>query len=64
MLNIFANKKNPEKEKLKAHMKSDLLRLRLDTPIAKAVEVISEREPEGVLVIDKAGKISRLFKSR
>ena len=56
MLNIFANKKNPEKEKLRAHMKSDLLRLRLDTPIVKAVEIISEREPEGVLVIDKAGK--------
>ena len=56
ILNIFSNKKNPEKEKIKTHMKSDLLRLRLDTPIIKAVEVIREREPEGVLVIDKEGK--------
>ena len=56
ILNIFSNKKNPEKEKIKTHMKNDLLRLRLDTPIIKAVEIIREREPEGVLVIDKEGK--------
>ena len=56
ILNIFSNKKNPEKEKIKTHMKSDLLRLRLDTPIIKAVEIIRERVPEGVLVIDKEGK--------
>ncbi len=56
ILNIFSNKKNPEKEKIKAHMKSNLLRLRIDTPIINAVEIIRKREPEGVLVIDKEGK--------
>ena len=37
-------------------MKSNLLRLRIDTPIVTAVEAIREREPEGVLVLDREGK--------
>ena len=56
ILSIFSKKTNPEKERIKAHMKSNLLRLRIDTPIVTAVEAIKEREPEGVLVLDREGK--------
>ena len=48
MLSIFSKKGNPEKERVKTHMKSNLLRLRLDTPLINAVDAIREREPDGV----------------
>ena len=55
MLSIFSKKGNPEKERVKTHMKSNLLRLRLDTPLTNAVDAIREREPDGVLVLNREG---------
>ena len=55
MLSIFSKKGNPEKERVKTHMKSNLLRLRLDTPLINAVDAIREREPDGVLVLNREG---------
>ena len=57
ILSIFSNKGNPEKERIKSHMKSNLLRLRIDTPIVTAVEAIKEKETERGFGLDREGKI-------
>ncbi len=61
LLSIFAQKKNPHRETLKKHMRTNLLRLREDTPIQLAIETIRERRPDGVLVLGKDDTFSGLL---
>tara|TARA_B100001564_G_scaffold351500_1_gene357447 strand:+ start:323 stop:1603 length:1281 start_codon:yes stop_codon:yes gene_type:complete len=51
LLSIFSQKKNPNRETVKKHMRTNLLRLREDTPIQLAIETIQNRHPDGVLVL-------------
>jgi len=53
VLRIIAEGKLGRKEKIKRHMKTNLLRLREDTPLDIALDTIREREPDGVIVLDQ-----------
>lgn len=53
VLRIIAGGKLGRKEKIKKHMKTNLLRLRENTPIDIALDTIREREPDGVIVLDQ-----------
>ena len=43
---------NPDKEQVRKHMRTNLLRLSINTPIDVAIEAIEERTPDGVLVLN------------
>jgi len=53
VLRIIAGGKLGRKEKIKKHMKTNLLRLRDNTPLDIALDTIREREPDGVLVLNE-----------
>jgi predicted transcriptional regulator len=53
VLRIIAGGKLGRKEKIKKHMKTNLLRLRENTPLDIALDTIREREPDGVIVLDQ-----------
>ena len=53
VLRIIAGGKLGRKEKIKTHMKTNLLRLRENTPLDIALDTIREREPDGVIVLDQ-----------
>ena len=55
ILSVFAEGKNPEKELVRKHMRTNLLRLSIDTPIDVAIEAVEERKPDGVLVLNLDG---------
>ena len=52
LLSVFSSGSNPEKELVRKHMRTNLLRLSIDTPIDVAIEAIEERKPDGVLVLN------------
>ena len=52
LLSVFSSGTNPEKELVRKHMRTNLLRLSIDTPIDVAIEAIEERKPDGVLVLN------------
>ena len=55
LLRVFAAKKNPDKERVKNHMRTNLLRLKDSTPISDAVRIISDKKPDGVLILNEEG---------
>lgn len=55
LLRVFATKKNPERERVRSHMRTNLLRLIDSTPIFDAVRIIQEKQPDGVLVLNEKG---------
>ena len=52
LLSVFAKGLNPDKEIVRKHMRTNLLRLSIDTPIDVAIEAIEDRTPDGVLVLN------------
>ena len=52
LLSIFQKGLNPDKEQVRKHMRTNLLRLSINTPIDVAIEAIEERTPDGVLVLN------------
>ena len=52
LLAEFATGSNPAKEQIRKHMRTNLLRLSLNTPVQVAIEAIEERRPDGVLVLN------------
>jgi len=55
MLKLLRSGAKTQKDTVKKHMKTNLLRLRHDTPIEVAIETIRERRPDGVLVLNEDG---------
>ena len=53
LLSVFAKGLNPDKEIVRKHMRTNLLRLSIDTPIDVAIEAIEDRTPDGVLVLNR-----------
>ena len=53
LLSVFAKGLNPDKEQVRKHMRTNLLRLSINTPIDVAIEAIEERTPDGVLVLNR-----------
>ena len=52
LLAEFAKGLNPAREQIRKHMRTNLLRLSIDTPVQVAIEAIEERQPDGVLVLN------------
>ncbi len=55
MLKLLRSGAKTQRDMVKKHMKTNLLRLRHDTPIEVAIETIRERRPDGVLVLNVDG---------
>ena len=56
LLSVIDKGVDPEKELARNHMSTNILRLRIDTPIEKAVFTIIERNPDAVLVLNLEGQ--------
>ena len=55
LLKIFSDGRISTKSQAKKHMRSNLLRLRNDTPVDVAIKEIKEKRPDVVMVLDKEG---------
>ena len=56
LLRVFSAEKNPDKERVKNHMRTNLLRLKDSTPIFDAVRIIRDKKPDGVLILNEEGE--------
>ena len=56
LLDALSKGLDPTKELASNYMETNLLRLRVDTPVEKAVVTITGREPDGVLVLNMENK--------